>query len=171
MQQAIDVAALPNVRDANVVILRSKWYAEIVDSLHAKCVATLAAKQVEDVTTHVLPGSFEFPIAAETLLRRAYPDGPWSTPTLRKPPPSAIICLGVVLKGDTYHFEMIVDECVRGLGAVSRKYNVPIINEVLPVTDIAQAEARAANDEFNKGIEAAAAAIEIIHWRHNLWDQ
>ena len=171
MQQAIDVAALPNVRDASVVILRSKWYAEIVDSLHAKCVATLAAKQVNDVTTHVLPGSFEFPIAAETLMRRVYPNGPWDTPTLRKPPPSAIICLGVVLKGDTYHFEMIVDECVRGLGAVSRKYNVPIINEVLPVTDIAQAEARAADDEFNKGIEAAAAAIEIIHWRYNFWNQ
>ena len=171
MQQAIDVAALPNVHDAKVVILRSKWYAEIIDSLHAKCVATLAAKQVKDVTTHVLPGSFEFPIAAETLMRRVYPNGPWNAPRPRKSGPSAIICLGVVLKGDTYHFEMIVDECVRGLGSVSRKYCVPIINEVLPVTDIAQAEARAADDEFNKGIEAAAAAIEIIHWRRSLWNQ
>ena len=171
MQQAIDVAALPNVPHAKVVILRSKWYAEIVDSLHAKCVATLAAKQVDDVATHVLPGSFEFPIAAETLMRRAYPNGPWHAPHRSYSRPSAIICLGVVLKGDTYHFEMIVDECVRGLGSVSRKYDVPIINEVLPVTDIAQAEARAADDEFNKGIEAAAAAIEIIHWRGNLWRQ
>ena len=171
MQQAIDVAALPNVPHANVVILRSKWYAEIVDSLHAKCVATLAAKQVKNVATHVLPGSFEFPIAAETLMRRAYPNGPWHAPHRSYSRPSAIICLGVVLKGDTYHFEMIVDECVRGLGSVSRKYGVPIINEVLPVTDIAQAEARAADDEFNKGIEAAAAAIEIIHWRGKLWRQ
>ena len=168
MQQAIDVAALPNVPHAKVVILRSKWYAEIVDSLYAKCVATLVAKQVENVATHVLPGSFEFPIAAETLMRRAYPNGPWHAPHRSYSPPSAIICLGVVLKGDTCHFEMIVDECVRGLGSVSRKYGVPIINEVLPVTDIAQAEARAADDEFNKGIEAAAATIEIIHWRRNL---
>ena len=169
MQQAIDVAALPNVPWAKVVILRSKWYAEIVDSLHAKCVETLAAKQVKNVATHVLPGSFEFPIAAELLMRRAYPHyGPWQSSRGPKSPPDAIICLGVVLKGDTYHFEMIVDECVRGLGAVSRKYGIPIINEVLPVTDIAQAEARAADDEFNKGIEAAAAAIEIIHWQKNL---
>ena len=165
MQQAIDVAALPNVPFARMVILRSKWYADIIDGLHAKCVATLEAKGVQDIDTHVLPGSFEFPIAAETLMRYAYPDGPSALPRRHEQPPSAIICLGVVLKGDTYHFEMIVDECVRGLGSVSRRYNVPIINEVLPVTDIAQAEARAADDEFNKGIEAAAAAIEIVHWR------
>ena len=169
MQQAIDVAALPNVPGAKVVILRSKWYAEIVDSLHAKCAATLAAKRVKKVATHVLPGSFEFPIAAELLMRRVYRHGPSGGTGLFESPPDAIICLGVVLKGDTYHFEMIVDECVRGLGSVSRKYGVPIINEVLPVTDIAQAEARAADDEFNKGIEAAAAAIEIIHWYRNLW--
>ena len=164
MQQAIDVAALPDVPWAKVVILRSKWYAEIVDLLHAKCVETLAAKKVKSVATHVLPGSFEFPIAAQLLMQR-------DEDSAFRSPPDAIICLGVVLKGDTYHFEMIVDECVRGLGAVARKFGVPIINEVLPVTDIAQAEARAADDEFNKGIEAAAAAIEIIHWRYSLWHQ
>ena len=74
----------------------------------------------------------------------------------------------MVLKGDTFHFEMIIDECVRGLGEVSRAARVPIINEILPVTELAQAQARAAADEFNKGIEAAAAAIEIIHWRRRL---
>ena len=135
-----------------VAILRSKWYPEIVESLHTKCVAVLEAKGVEWIESHTLPGSFEFPYAANELAHSAQK-------------PDAIICLGVVLKGDTYHFEMIVDECVRGLGEVSRAKRVPIINEVLPVTDIAQAESRAADDPFNKGIEAAAAAIEIIHWR------
>ena len=157
MQNAIDIDALPYIQGgANVVILRSKWYAELVGSMHRKCAAVLAAKGIDDVTAHVLPGSFEFPYAANELVQR-------------QPSPDAIICLGVVLKGDTYHFEMIVDECVRGLGVVSRAARVPIINEVLPVTAIAQAEARAADDEFNKGIEAAAAAIEIIHWRRHLW--
>lgn len=157
MQSAIDIDALPYLEDgARVAILRSKWYGELVGSMHDKCVAILAAKGVADVTAHTLPGSFEFPFAANELARLD-----------RKP--DAIICLGIVLKGDTYHFEMIVDECVRGLGAVSRRWRVPIINEVLPVTEIAQAEARAADDEFNKGIEAAAAAIEIIDWRRRLW--
>ncbi len=153
MQQAIDIDALPRLTaPTRVVILRSKWYADIIAGLHAKCVEVLTAKGVDEIVTHTLPGSFEFPFAANELINA-------------QDRPDAIICLGVVLKGDTYHFEMIVDECVRGLGAVSRAARVPIINEVLPVTDIAQAESRAADDEFNKGIEAAAAAIEIIHWR------
>ena len=153
MQQAIDIDALPRlVAPTRVAILRSKWYGEVVAGLHDKCVAVLEAKGVDRIESHTLPGSFEFPYAANELARGVYK-------------PDAIICLGVVLKGDTYHFEMIVDECVRGLGEVSRAMRVPIINEVLPVTDIAQAESRAADDPFNKGIEAAAAAIEIIHWR------
>ena len=41
---------------------------------------------------------------------------------------------------------------------------MPILNEVIPVTEIAQAESRTADDEFNKGIEAAAAAVEMIDW-------
>ena len=153
MQQAIDIDSLPCLESpTTVVILRSKWYGEIVDGLYAKCVAVLSAKGVDRIESHTLPGSFEFPYAANEIVNS-------------ERPPEAIICLGVVLKGDTYHFEMIVDECVRGLGEVSRAGRVPIINEVLPVTDIAQAQSRAADDAYNKGIEAAAAAIEIIHWR------
>ena len=153
MRQAIDIESLPSLESpTTVAILRSKWYAEIVDALYAKCVAVLSAKGVDRIDSHTLPGSFELPYAANEIVRAG-------------PPPEAIICLGVVLKGDTYHFEMIVDECVRGLGEVSRAARVPIINEVLPVTDIAQARSRAADDAYNKGIEAAAAAIEIIHWR------
>ena len=156
MQQAIDIAALPQLAGgATVVILRSKWYAEIVGSLHAKCVDVLAAKGVDDIVTHTLPGSLEFPFAANEVVQT-------------NPEVDAIVCLGVVLKGDTYHFEMIIDECVRGLGEVSRAARVPIVNEVLPVTELADAEARAGDDGFNKGIEAAAAAIEIIHWRRQL---
>lgn len=153
MQQAIDIDSLPRLEPpTTVAILRSKWYAEIVEGLYARCVAVLEAKGVDRIDSHTLPGSFEFPYAANEIVRTGRP-------------PEAIICLGVVLKGDTYHFEMIVDECVRGLGEVSRAACVPIINEVLPVTDIAQAQSRAADDAYNKGIEAAAAAIEIIHWR------
>ena len=155
MQQAIDVSALPVVKDAHIAILRSKWYAHIVEGMHAKCVAVLDAKGVRRISTHLLPGCFEFPYAANELVH--------ADPGL-----DAIICLGVVLKGDTYHFEMIVDECVRGLGEVSRAARVPIVNEVLPVTDLGQALARSGDDALNKGKEAAAAALEIIHWRRGL---
>ena len=113
------------------------------------------ADGVDHIVTHTLPGTLEFPFAASEVVQA-------------NPEVDAIVCLGVVLKGDTYHFEMIIDECVRGLGEVSRAARVPIVNEVLPVTELADAEARAGDDGFNKGIEAAAAAIEIIHWRRQL---
>lgn len=154
MQQAIDLAALPAVPAARVAILCSKWYGEIVAALRDKCVAVLADKGVA-AECHTLPGCFEFPFAANELAKR-------------EPKPDAIVCLGVIVKGDTYHFEMIADECVRGLGAVARAERVPIINEILPVADVAHAEARAGDDDANKGIEAAAAAIEIIAWRRGL---
>lgn len=156
MQQPIAADAVPPlVGSAIVAVLCSKWYGRIVDSLREKCVAVLADKGVHDIRVHTLPGVFEFPYAAGELARVV-------------PGLDAIICLGVVLKGDTYHFEMIVDECVRGLGAVSRTMRVPIINEVLPVASLAHAEARAGDDACNKGIEAAVAAVEIIRWRRGL---
>ncbi len=153
MQQALDVSALPRVEGARVVILRSKWYADMIDRMHARCVAVLEGAGVARVDTHVLPGCLEMPFAASELVRHRGFGGV-----------DAIICLGIVLKGDTMHFEMIVDECSRGLGEVARTMRVPILNEVIPVTDIAQAESRTADDEFNKGIEAAAAAVEMIDW-------
>jgi 6,7-dimethyl-8-ribityllumazine synthase len=69
------------------------------------------------------------------------------------------------MKGDTYHFEMISNECIRGLGEVMLSENVPIIVEVIPVTNLEQLVARSRDDRFNKGIEAALAAAEIIEWR------
>ena len=154
MQQSIDIAALPHIAGARVALLCSKWYGDIVAALRSRCTAVLRANGAR-VEAHTLPGCFEFPFAANELAQRS-------------PAPEAIVCLGVILKGDTYHFEMIADECVRGLGAVSRQWRVPIINEILPVANIAQAEARAGDDDLNKGIEAAAAAIEIIDWRRRL---
>lgn len=154
MQEAINVDALPRIDGAEVVVLRSKWYADIVESMYAACARVLEAKGVRQ-TGYVLPGCYEFPFAANELCRTPSDLG-------------AVICLGVVLKGETAHFEMIVNECVRGLGEVSRRQRMPIINEILPVTDLVQARARAGDDNLNKGIEAAAAAIEIIHWQREL---
>ena len=156
MQQALDVSALPRVDGARVAVLRSKWYADMIERMQVRCAGVLAGAGVARVDTHVLPGCLEMPFAAAELLR----GGDHGI--------DAIVCLGIVLKGDTMHFEMIVDECARGLGQVARDSGVPILNEVIPVTDISQAQSRTADDEFNKGIEAAAAAVEMIDWKRRL---
>lgn len=109
------------------------------------------------IEQHTLPGSLELPLAARDLLAED-----------EAQEIDAVICFGVIVKGETLHFEMISYECMRGLGQVMHEFRRPVVVEVLPVFDIVQAEERAADDEFNKGIEAAAAAIEMVAWRQGV---
>jgi 6,7-dimethyl-8-ribityllumazine synthase len=80
----------------------------------------------------------------------------------------AIICFGVIIKGDTLHFEMISEESMRGLGSVMHDFRRPVVVEILPVFTMQQAVDRASDDEFNKGIEAGVAAIEMVAWRRSI---
>jgi 6,7-dimethyl-8-ribityllumazine synthase len=154
----VDSSALPRISSpGRIAILQSKWYPEIVGNLSATCERVLREIGYERIEVHTLPGCLELPLAAADLLA-----------TDRSGDLDAVICFGVILKGETLHFEMISEECIRGLGAVSRQYRRPVIVEVLPVLDIGHARARAADDEFNKGYEAAAAAVEMIHWRRSV---
>ena len=121
------------------------------------CVEVLSQYGYKKIEQHTLPGSLELPLAARDLL--SLDD---------KKEIDAIICFGVIVKGETLHFEMISNECMRGLGDVMHEFRRPIVVEVLPVFDIAHAQARAADDEFNKGIEAAACAIEMVAWRQQV---
>ena len=153
-QDAVNTTDLPLIPDARVAILLSKWYPDVVRSMHSKC-KDLLQQRGATVDTHVLPGTFEFPYAAQVLA-----DCNMDL--------EAIICLSVVVKGETRHFEAIVDSCVHGLARVACESNIVVINEVLPVMNIEHAWARAGDDEFNKGLEAAVAAIEMIDWSRNV---
>ena len=156
-QTAIDLSKLPTIDNpGRIAILKSKWYPQLVDKLADKCAAVLSEKGFTRVEVHTLPGSLELPLAAADLLAADAEEEI-----------DAIICFGIILKGETLHFEMITNECMRGLGDVMRQYRRPVIVEILPVLEMAHAEARAGDDEFNKGYEAAAAAIEMIHWRRS----
>ena len=155
VQAKIDLSNLPKIeRLGRVAILKSKWYPEYVESMASACEAVLQEYGYTQVEQHTLPGSLELPLAARDLLAEDHDN------TL-----DALVCFGVIVKGDTYHFEMIADESMRGLGQVMHEFRRPIVVEVLPVYDIAHAAERAGQDELNKGIEAAAAAIEMVAWR------
>ncbi len=153
MQVAADIRDLPRIDGARVAILQSGWFPEYVTSLadHARALLTRHGAIVED---HVLPGSLELSFAAELLCADS-----------ARGRPDAIVCFGVIVKGDTLHFEMIVQESARALGDVSLRWRVPVINEIIPTSTIEDAALRCADDQFNKGIEAAAAAIRCIDWR------
>jgi 6,7-dimethyl-8-ribityllumazine synthase len=125
--------------------------------MSSTCEGVLRDQGFSRIETHTLPGSLEMPLAAADLLA-----------TDVDQEIDAVICFGVIVKGETLHFEMISNECMRGLGNVMLQYRRPVIVEILPVFEMAHAEARAADDEYNKGYEAAAAAIEMIAWRRSI---
>src|SRR5207245_1317527 len=99
------------------------------------------------ISVYEVPGALEIPITCEIILKQKKAD--------------IIIALGVIIKDDTYHFELIALECARGCMGVSLKYGVPIIFEVLATYNLAQAKKRASG-ENNKGREAASAALKML---------
>ena len=158
MKTSINFSDLPTIRDpGSIVILKSKWYPDLVNNLSSTCTEVLKTAGYTEIEEHVLPGSLEIPLAARDVL---------SEDPVQKI--DAVICFGVIVKGETMHFELISHESMRGLGVVMHEFRRPIIVEILPVYDIDQAERRSADDEFNKGIEAAVAALEMVAWRRQL---
>lgn len=154
-QGAVDLSKLPSIDDpGKIAILKSKWYPELTTRLADTCARVLREHGYTEVDIHTLPGSLELPLAAADLLANDAAERI-----------DAIVCFGIIVKGETLHFEMITNECMRGLGNVMREYRRPIIVEILPVLEMAHAEARAGDDALNKGNEAAAAAIEMVAWR------
>ena len=155
MQVELDRTSISAIPGAHIAILQAKWYRPHVDQMVSMCRGLLSKAGADEPEHHILPGALELPLAARALIRdRA-----------RSRPFDAVICFGAIMKGDTYHFEMISNECIRGLGEVMLSEDVPIIVEVIPVTDLEQLAARSRDDRFNKGVEAALAAAEIIEWR------
>ena len=133
-------------------IVRSEYNREITLSLEKKCLQTLLAAGVaeKNIGVFAVPGCFEIPILAQRLA------------TQKQKKYDALIALGAVIRGDTYHFELVVDECARGVMDVALRHNVLVIFEVLDPYNKRDAQRRAGNNKFNKGIEAAQAALSLL---------
>ena len=101
----------------------------------------------KDVSVVRVPGSFEIPSAARTLASTGKYD--------------AIICLGCLLRGDTAHYDVIVNEVTRGIGQSAQETGVPHAFGVLTCDTLEQAIDRAGLKMGNKGLEAALAAVEM----------
>ena len=106
---------------------------------------TGAAKK--NVAVVRVPGSFEIPLAARTLASTGKYD--------------AIICIGCLLRGDTAHYDVIVNEVTRGIGQSAQETGVPHAFGVLTCDTLEQAIDRAGLKMGNKGFEAALAAVEM----------
>jgi 6,7-dimethyl-8-ribityllumazine synthase len=144
------VLSRKDVARFRIAIIRGEYNREITLSLEKKCLETLLAAGVpaKNLRSFAVPGCFEIPILAQRLAQQKKYD--------------ALIALGAVIKGDTYHFELVVNECARGIMDVSLRHNLPIIFEVLATYNKRDAARRAGNNKFNKGIEAAQTALSLL---------
>ena len=146
------VPALEGKLDASgkrFAIVVSRFNAFITERLlQSACDGLLrsGAKQ-KDVAVVRVPGSFEIPSAARTLA---------STGKYH-----AIVCLGCLLRGDTAHYDVIVNEVTRGVGQSAEETGVPHAFGVLTCDTLEQAIDRAGLKMGNKGFEAALAAVEM----------
>jgi 6,7-dimethyl-8-ribityllumazine synthase len=132
-----------------VAIVVARFNGHITERLLEGALAGLAKHGVEDddVSVAWVPGAFEIPLVAARFARSGEVD--------------AVIALGAVIRGETYHFDLVANEAARGISEAVLETGVPVVFEVLATNDMAQAEARAGGVHGNKGWEAAVAALEM----------
>ncbi|WP_284614339.1 6,7-dimethyl-8-ribityllumazine synthase [Aquabacterium humicola] len=132
-------------------IVQARFNAELTDKLAEACRAELAILGVPaKLVTHVtVPGALEVPVALKAMADSEDFD--------------ALIALGCIIRGETYHFELVANESGAGVTRVSLDHQIPIANAILTVENEAQAWARAED----KGRDAARVAVEMA----NLMDE
>jgi 6,7-dimethyl-8-ribityllumazine synthase len=133
--------------DLRIGIVQARFNPAIGDALRDACLAELLALGVAEADTLLcsVPGALEIPTALLQLGRSGEFD--------------ALIALGAVIKGETYHFEVVSNESSAGVSRVALELGIPVANAILTTYDEAQAIARAAE----KGAEAARVAVEMAN--------
>ncbi|MGK0457026.1 MAG: 6,7-dimethyl-8-ribityllumazine synthase [Zhongshania aliphaticivorans] len=139
-----------DARNLQIAIVASRYNGMLVDSLLRHAMANLALADAPAPTTERVPGAAELPYAANALADHKRFD--------------AIIALGVVIAGDTDHHTIIGDSTARALQEISIRQKVPVINGILVVNTIDQAQARI-DGTINRGKEFALAALEMAQFK------
>ena len=137
-------------------IVVSRFNAFITERLLAGAQDTLLRLGAESKNIRVVrvPGAFEIPTSARTLAQTGNYD--------------AILCIGCLLRGDTAHYDVIVNECTRGIGQSAQDTGVPHAFGVLTCETLEQAIDRAGLKMGNKGAEAAMAAVEMAQLKSSV---
>ena len=139
-------------RDGKFAIVVSRFNSLICERLVEGAIDTLKREgevKEENITVVRVPGAIEIPVVCEKIAASKKVD--------------AIIALGCVIRGSTYHFEVVANECAKGMTQVMLKHAIPVANGVLTVDKLEQAVERAGTHAGNKGSEAASSALEMVN--------
>ncbi len=124
-------------------IVQARFNEGITNALAQACTAELKALGVSDITHVQVPGALEVPLALQALAEHDEFD--------------ALVALGCIIRGETYHFELVANESGSAVTRIGLDYKLPIANAILTTENLAQAVAR--QDE--KGRDAARVAVEM----------
>jgi len=134
-----------------VLIIEGRFYSDLSDALLEGATSVLDAHGVTyDVVS--VPGALEIPAVVAVADENAFYDG--------------YVALGVIIRGETYHFEIVAGESARGLMDLAVTRGLAIGNGILTVENEEQAWARARSSEGDKGGGAARACLDVIELRH-----
>jgi 6,7-dimethyl-8-ribityllumazine synthase len=132
-------------KDLRIGIVQARFNDELTSRLAAVCIDELTKLGV--VTKHIhhvtVPGALEVPVALQAMADSERFD--------------ALVALGCIIRGETYHFELVANESGAGVSRVSLDHHLPVANAILTVENLAQAEARIEE----KGRDAARVAVEM----------
>jgi 6,7-dimethyl-8-ribityllumazine synthase len=144
---------VPNCAGRRFAVVSARFYRDLTDWLVDGALRALIECGVDraDIDTFDVPGCFELPLAAHKLIEQGNYDG--------------IVALGVVIRGETPHFDFVAGECARGIMQVQLESGVPIGFGVLTTETMAQAQERADPKRGDKGYEAAIAAATLATLR------
>ena len=131
----------------HIGIVQARFNESITNALATACRAALLDLGVQEKhITHVLvPGALEVPVALQALAERDEYD--------------ALIALGCIIRGETYHFELVANESGAGVTRLALDYQVPIANAIITTENLEQALAR----QTEKGVDAARVAVEMAN--------
>jgi 6,7-dimethyl-8-ribityllumazine synthase len=134
-------------KDLVIGIVQARFNQDVTNTLAKACREELTARGVADKDIeHVLvPGALEVPVALQAMAEKGGYD--------------ALIALGCIIRGETYHFELVANESAAGVTRVALDYQLPIANAILTTENMEQALAR----QVEKGRDAAQVAIEMAN--------
>ena len=134
-------------RALRIGIVQARFNDGITRALADACLSELAALGVPaaHITHHTVPGALEVPLALQWLARRGEFD--------------ALIALGCIIRGETYHFELVANESGAAVSRIALDYHLPVANAILTTENLDQAVAR----QTEKGRDAAYVAVEMAN--------
>lgn len=147
---------IPNGADFKIGIVVSEWNDQITLNLLAGAKKALMDNGVKEqnILVRFVPGTFELPLGCQFMCESTDVDG--------------IVAIGVVIQGETKHFDFVCDGATKGIMDVNLKYNTPVTFCVLTDNNIQQSIDRSGGKHGNKGIECAISCLKMVHLKNTI---